>query len=324
MKGPAHEASDRAALWIIRQEEPGWNAARQEELDAWLEESALHRAAYLRLRHGWRQADLIAQEDERSDSMKNRVNIRNIGKRGWQPWALAASLAALIGVGSFSLWHEPASVETTAYSTRVGAQRTLDLSDGSKLELNTATKVRAAMSGQVREVWLDRGEAYFDVAHRDGQPFIVHAGVRKITVLGTKFSVRRDGDKVSVAVVEGRVRVDDARNPAAVRSAIINGGDLAIARGPSALIAVRAEDKVDEALAWREGMLNFSDTTLEDAAAEFSRYGARPVRVTDPQVAAIRIDGAFRSDNVDAFLRLLSDAYDLRVEENSKEIRISR
>jgi len=324
MNGPAHRASERAALWILRQEEADWNDARQEELDVWLAESALHRAAYLRLRHSWRQADGIARDRGHARSTIGGTTGARNPERRWQPWTLAASLAALIGVGTSSLWHDPVPVAVTAYSTPVGAHETIALSDGSKLELNTATQVRTAISTGAREIWLDRGEAYFEVARRDGQPFIVHAGVRKVTVLGTKFSVRRDGDKVSVAVVEGRVRVDDARNPAAVRSAIINGGDLAIARGPSALIAVRAEEKVAEALAWRDGMLNFSDTTLADAAAEFSRYGGRPILVTDPQVAAIRIDGAFRADNVDAFLRLLRDAYDLRVEENSKEVTISR
>lgn len=324
MNGPAHQASDRAASWILRQEEADWNDAQQEEFETWLQESVLHRVAYLRLRHSWRQADAITRDDACSESTIGGATHARIPGRRWQPWALAASLAALIGVGSSSLWHEPIPVAVVAYSTPVGAHETIALSDGSKLELNTATQVRTAISNAAREIWLDRGEAYFEVARRDGQPFIVHAGDRKVTVLGTKFSVRRDGEKISVAVVEGRVRVDDARNPAAVRSAIINGGDLAIARGPSALIAVRAEDKVAEALAWRDGMLSFSDTTLADAAAEFSRYGGRPILVTDQQVAAIRIDGAFRADNVDAFLRLLSDAYDLRVEENSKEVRISR
>lgn len=323
MNGPAHRASDRAALWILQQEEPDWTDARQAELDAWLEESTMHRATYLRLRHAWRQADGAARDGitrarGESDDAKGRW-------RHWRPWALAASLAAVIGLGAVNLWDgQPARMAVSTFATRVGANETVALSDGSKIELNTATQIRTAVSNETREIWLDRGEAYFEVAHRDGQPFVVHAGTHKVTVLGTKFSVRLDGDKISVAVAEGRVRVDDEANPAAVRSAIITGGDLAMARGTSTLIAVRAEDRVEQALAWRDGMLSFSDTTLAEAAAEFSRYGPREVVVTDPHVAAIRIDGAFQADNVDAFLRLLNDAYGLRVERDPEQIRISR
>lgn len=324
MSGPAAKASDRAALWILQQEEPGWTEAQQVELDAWLEESTLQRAAYLRLRHAWRQADVPAQDGGILNASDNGLHGSDRWKR-WQPWAFAASLMAVIGLGAANFWGgQPTQVAVSTFATTVGANETVALSDGSKIELNTATQVRTAVSNEAREIWLDRGEAYFEVAHREGQPFVVHAGARKVTVLGTKFSVRLDGDKVSVAVSEGRVRVDDEANPAAVRSAIITGGDLAMARGSSTLIAVRAEDKVQQALAWRDGMLSFSDTTLADAAAEFSRYGPRPIVVTDPNVAAIRIDGAFQADNVDAFLRLLNDAYGLRVDRNPKQIRISQ
>jgi len=322
MNGLAHQASDLAAQWILRQEEADWNDAQQAEFDAWLQESMIHRAAYLRLQHSWRQADGIAEDDDFAPVAVD-LHAQETSRWRWQPWALAASLVAFVGVGGASLWKDlPVELAATSFETPVGAHETVAFSDGSKIELNTATHVRAAISDKTREIWLDQGEAYFEVTHREGQPFVVHAGTRKITVLGTKFSVRRDGDKVSVAVAEGRVRVDDVRNPAAVRSAIINGGDLAIARGPS-LIAVSAGDKVEKALAWRDGMLSFSDTTLADAAAEFSRYSKRPIMVTNPGVAAIRIDGAFQADNVDAFLRLLSDAYGLRIEQDSKQVRIS-
>jgi transmembrane sensor len=195
--------------------------------------------------------------------------------------------------------------------------------DGSRVELNTATVIRSAMTGQRREIWLDRGEAFFDVAHHDGLPFVVHAGNRRITVLGTKFSVRRESDKVIVSVLRGRVRVDDADNPKSVRSAIITAGDMAIARGPSTLLALRAEEKVESALAWRDGMLNFDDMRLGDAASEFNRYHNRKLLVDDPSVADMRIDGAFQASNIDAFVRLLHDAYGLKVEQSAQGVRIS-
>lgn len=318
----AHEVSDLAALWILRQEEPDWSSEQQAELDAWLAKSMLNRAAYLRQREGWRAADRIAalglpvQPEETPDTTP--------WYRAWRPWAVAASVAMVITASTVALQRtKPVEIAKQSFETPVGGRRTVPMIDGSRVELNTATVIRSAMTGQRREIWLDRGEAFFDVAHHDGLPFVVHAGNRRITVLGTKFSVRRESDKVIVSVLRGRVRVDDADNPKSVRSAIITAGDMAIARGPSTLLALRAEEKVESALAWRDGMLNFDDMRLGDAASEFNRYHNRKLLVDDPSVADMRIDGAFQVSNIDAFVRLLHDAYGLKVEQSAQGVRIS-
>ncbi len=90
------------------------------------------------------------------------------------------------------------------------------------------------------------------------------------------------------------------------------------------LITQRSEERrVENALAWRDGMLSFDRTTLADAAAEFNRYHRRPVIVTDTDAAGIRIGGTFQASNVEAFARLLRDAYGLHVEIAPEAIRIS-
>ena len=160
------------------------------------------------------------------------------------------------------------------------------------------------------------------MAHIADRPFVVHAGSRTVTVLGTKFSVRRDGERVSVAVVEGRVRVDDA-SAQTVPAAIITAGDVAIARGPATLLAARSPERVENGLAWRSGMLTFDQSTLGEAAAEFNRYNRKRIEVVDPGAAEIRIGGTFQASNVDAFVRLLRDAYGLRVEANDDFVKIS-
>jgi transmembrane sensor len=174
-----------------------------------------------------------------------------------------------------------------------------------------------------REFWLDRGEAYFEVAHAADHPFVVHAGPRTITVLGTKFSVRRDGNRVSVSVVEGRVRVDQAGAGQSAPSTTITGGGVALADGASTLVTANATERVQHALSWRQGMLTFDQSTLADAAAEFNRYNRRQIVITDPEAAGIRIGGTFQAANIDAFARLLREAYGLRVEVRDGQSRIS-
>jgi transmembrane sensor len=183
--------------------------------------------------------------------------------------------------------------------------------------------VRAAINEQRREFWLDQGEAYFEVAHREGTPFVVRAGNRHVTVLGTKFSVRRDGDDITVSVLEGRIQIDEMKGARAVRSTVVTSGDIVRTSGAATLVTARSNERVASALAWREGMLNFDQARLSDIAAEFNRYNRKPIFVTDAEAASIRIGGMFPANDPDAFARLLRDAYGLRVEETQGEIRIS-
>jgi transmembrane sensor len=321
---------DRAASWILAREEPGWTDQSQAELDAWLAESDLHRVTFLRLEKGWRDADRMRSlgplaEPPQSD--KPAVIARPSWRRRWMPLAAAASIAAAFGIASGQygkmVGSEASEVVSTRFATPVGGHQLIGLSDGTKVELNTASVVRAAVGQIRREVWLDRGEAYFEVEHDERRPFVVHAGSRQVTVLGTKFSVRREGDEVTVYVREGRVRVDDLKGARSVRSTTITGGDIALAKGTATLVTAQSDERVQDALAWREGMLSFDQKRLSDVAAEFNRYNRQQLVLTDSDAANIRIGGMFPSSKPDDFAHLLRDAYGLEVDEGPEVIRIS-
>jgi transmembrane sensor len=314
---------DQALDWLIRRDEPDWSDAEQVALDTWLDESVAHKAAYWRVEHGWHQAERIRSLGPHREP----VPISFLASRRWWSPAMAATLLACLAVGAATFgpnlfgWRD--EVQLAHYDTPVGGRRLVPLADGSRVELNTRTMLRAAIGNSRREIWLDAGEAYFEVAHRSGRPFIVHIDDRTVTVLGTKFSIRRDNDRVTVSVVQGRVRLDENRAGQA-RAAIISAGDTAIARGSSTLIAPKSVDRIESALAWRDGMLGFDQTRLSDVAAEFNRYNRTQLIVTGADVAKIPIGGTFEASNIDAFARLLHDAYGLDVEKIGDSIRISR
>lgn len=312
----AETALDTAGAWLVRHEDGDWSEADAAEFEAWLTESDGNRAAYWRLKHSWAEADRIAALGVLPSDIAPR--------RSWKPYAIAASVALLLGVGSLSSWHDNPreAAKATRYATSVGGHKRVGLDDGSKVELNTNTRLRAAMGVAAREVWLDEGEAFFEIAKREGRPFIVHAGAKTITVLGTKFSVRRDGKRVSVAVMEGRVRIDDSGSTSP-RSTVITAGDVAVTSGVSLLVSAADIGRVEARLAWRDGMLSFDQTALSDAAAEFNRYNEKKIAIAADGTGALRIGGSFRASNVDAFARLLRDAYGLRVEDRDGKILIS-
>lgn len=313
----ALDIEERAARWLVRREEPEWSADEEAELKAWLEQSESHKAAFWRLEFAWRKADRIRSLRNEPEQRQGKRSII----RSWQPAAVAAATAVILVLTTMQTVRNPSSQSAppTRYDTRVGDRKTVPLADGSTLELNTASLVTT----EPREVWLNRGEAYFEVKHDPARPFIVHVGPRTITDLGTKFSVRRDADKVTISVLEGRVRVDDEEGGQGSSSVIMAAGDVAIMSGHSTLLTERSQERVKNALAWRDGMVSFERTRLDDAAAEFNRYNRKRIVIADPAVAGIRIGGSFQAGNVDAFVRLLHDAYGLKVVEAADTVTIS-
>jgi transmembrane sensor len=303
----------KAAEWLLRREQPLWSPADQAALDGWLNESMSHKAAFWRLEHAWQMADRIGALPARD--VGPRPRRMGLPLKWWQASALAASLLlaiALIGLHSRPTLSPPSTVDT--FDTGIGGHRIVPLVDGSRIELNTATNLRTLISKKRRDVWLDRGEAFFAVAHIEGSAFVVHAGPRLITVVGTQFSVRRDGDKVTVAVVQGRVRVEDTTPGASTASITVTPGDVAIGLGSSTMVVSNPVTAVEDKLTWRDGRLVFDGTSLAEVADDFNRYNRQQLLISDPSVATIRISGTFKASNVEAFVRLLKEAYGLKVE----------
>lgn len=313
----AERIEQRAAEWLERREQPGWSADDQASLDDWLAASTEHTLAYWRLEHGWAKVGRLAalREVPAPNAQPNRKFA------SWKPFALAASLAAVVAMGAFIVLP---GFNEERYATSIGGQQRVPLQDGSRIELATDTQVRTRITGEAREVWIDRGEVYFEVSHDAQRPFVVWAGKRKVIVLGTTFSVRRDNGKVRVAVVEGRVSVEPAEANQNTRAEVLTPGRIAIAQGASTLVTDASSDKVANSLSWRRGMLTFDYTTLSEAAAEFNRYNQVKLVVGDAETAQMRIGGTFEAKNAQAFATLLGSAYELKLVHRKDEIEISR
>jgi hypothetical protein len=93
------------------------------------------------------------------------------------------------------------------YATGIGEQRTVTLSDGSTVELNSQSRLRVAFHPHERDVELLEGQALFHVAHDRTRPFLVQSEGAKVRAVGTQFDVYRKSDGTVITVVEGRVAV---------------------------------------------------------------------------------------------------------------------
>jgi transmembrane sensor len=216
----------------------------------------------------------------------------------------------VVGTGAYLTLHAPGD----RYSTPVGGVASIPLRDGSQITLNTASKIRVALTESERHIELQSGEAFFSVAKDPTRPFVVEAGNRRVVAVGTQFSVRRNADDVQVIVTEGKVRLETS-GATTEHSALLSAGE--IAELTNTAVALKNEDvlKIEDALSWRTGYLTFDDVTLADAVAELNRYNTQKLYIEDPALAEIRISGKFRATNSSDFIHLLRTGFAIRTRE---------
>lgn len=268
---------------------------------------AFHRAVDTR-RYVAALADHPELANLRAEARARVLESAGGSRTAWWPAVAAAAIAVLavpaaVRFGSDAPTPRASAVPAPApaiYATGVGERRPVVLADGSRVTLDTASRVRVAFSGRERRVDLDFGQAMFQVAKDASRPFVVAAGGREVTARGTTFDVRLDADRLRVALVEGRVDVAsrDARTLA------MRPDDLLVARGGRTTVR-RDPEAVAALTGWREGLLVFQDRSLAEAVAEMNRYAARPVMLGDAAVGRIRVSGSFRSDQIGAFVNAL-------------------
>jgi transmembrane sensor len=309
-----------AAVWIEERESDGWSDARQKEFDAWIAASPAHLVALLRAETVWKHADRLRALSGSGPMKPDRVGA---SKRGATFLKIAAAFAvvSLVGAGAVAFFQGP---KTQTYSTTIGGRETLTLDDGSQIELNTNTTVRVAYEGGHRNVWLDKGEAYFNVVHDAVRPFTVTLGNRRITDLGTKFVFRRDGEHVQVALIEGKARFDAALDPTRAQQTVLTPGDTVTANASSVSIQRKTSRGLANELGWRRGMLVFDHATLAEVANEYNRYNRTKLVIADAQARQMTISGTLPATDLAAFARLATKFFNLRLEQREGEIVVSR
>jgi transmembrane sensor len=264
---------------------------------------------------------------------------------------LAASLAAIAISASVATWVYVARFPS--YTTSIGEQRTVRLSDGSLIELNALSRLRVNFSKAERDVELIAGQAMFKVAKDVTRPFVVSSDVARVRAVGTEFDVNRRAANTVVTVIEGRVAIlpaagasagegnapDLGGSPQARRlntdSAQPFGSGSAgpeptfVSAGEQVTVTAQATRRTDHpniagATAWTQRELVFDGTPLTDVAEEFNRYNEKPLVVSDASLSDFHVTGVFSSTNPSSLLKFLRAQRGIRVDETDQGIRISR
>ncbi len=310
------EINAAAARFLERRDLGRWNDADQTELDAWLEESAAHCAAFWRLEAVWADADRLSALRSFRPQAANAQPRRN-------PWpilrrtAAAAIVIAATGAAGAAYFLQP---EGERYATPVGGREVITLFDGSQVELNTDTSVRIAPAK--RMAWVEKGEAYFQIKHDAAHPFVVAVAGHRIVDLGTKFVVRDQPGRLEVSLVEGRARVESPNK--AARPAVLTPGDVAVATATAISVTKKTEKHLTSELGWRRGVVIFDYTSLAEAVAEFNRYNQKKIVLTADAPKHLTMVGTFPINDVELFGRVATLVLKVHVANRGDKIVISR
>jgi transmembrane sensor len=231
---------------------------------------------------------------------------------------LAAAAVVLIALGlGAALWLSPAADDAVTYRTGYGETQSVTLTDGTEVVLNANTELRIAPTWEAsgsRDVWLE-GEAYFNVS-QTGHPFVVHTGEIDAHVLGTAFNAYARNNKVLFELASGRLLLDNRLTRTSLEMA---PGDQVVYKDAS-VDPERRKIQTAEVAAWRENLLIFRRTPLDEIGALLADNYGLDVIFKDEQLSRQYFTGTIPSDDIDRLLATLSRAFDLNIERRDRTV----
>jgi transmembrane sensor len=327
----------------------------QEELDILLQQSPALLEQYARLKQVWSSRPYTTE----SAAEKKAANILQLSqvetllardpkkkKMSMLRWAVVIVILLSLGYGGFQMFF-PGQAETAqqVISQKGSRTRTI-LPDGSTVWVNAGSAIRYSsnFSGATREVFL-QGEAYFEVVHEPGRPFIVHAGDVNIKVLGTVFNVRSyPGDKtIETTLIKGLVQITtsdrrqkpiylhpnqkiaisqlpEQQSAPALPTTGGTSGDLR-----AAITNLDSSLKEDQHLetAWVFNRLEFRGDSFPELAEKLERWYNISIHFQDETVKQLTFNGSLQNETVSQAFHALETANFFHYKITGNEVFIS-
>lgn len=299
---------EAAIAWQLSLDSGGGSVQEREAFAQWHAADEEHARA-------WRQLGMLDQRfslasgPARAALLQSRVSIR---RRMRKVGSGLASIVAVIGLALFT-GERYLSLDywLADQRTATGEQRTLRLSDGTLVSLNTHSALDVRFDDRQRRIVLQEGEILVETGHNDPRPFIVETREGSMRALGTRFLVKREDQGTRLSVLKSAV----AAHPQATdQEQILREGQQVLMRreglGPTVALSPGAD-------AWIRGMLVVDNVRLEELVHELGRYRPGYLGV-EPKVADLRITGSFPLQDTDLALTALLPTLPVQVEHHTR------
>lgn len=282
----------KAATWFARMRGPS-HLRWEPEFRGWYDSDARNAEAYDRMTERWRAAAHVTDG--------RMVPSPTIFNRPGPRMALVAATALLavsltvIAINLLPPFVESVRANELTFETRTGETRGVTLDDGSRLTLDSQSKVRVKLGPSARRVTVDKGRVRIEPA-RDRRPLIV-SGDREVIV--------NDEAAFDASVRDGHLTISPL--------------DMSPAGGAGAPPAAPAPTA-----ARTSGILEFDGEPLRNAIARANQYSSVKIILADRGLGEERLTGQFRAGDIEGLSTSLAAAFTLSIERPSNNIVVLR
>ena len=265
---------------------------------------------------------LLQQVTNQEDEIKTKTFFL----RYFKPMVAAASIAAMLSICSYFFYNNQRSAakdyNTTPQNevaTKAGSRTNIVLPDGTKVWLNAGSVINYKKDFLTNRQITLTGEAFFDVAHQNKNPFIVHCSNINIKVLGTAFNVKAypQDRRVETSLLRGLIELTTDKDPERKfllrpneKITITNekeSNNSSLKKDETALLkdAYSIEEltnnsriEMPEEIAWMQEKLVFTGESFKSLAGRMERWYGVEIEITDPKVEELKFTGVFDSLNI--------------------------
>ncbi|WP_092281446.1 FecR domain-containing protein [Pseudomonas prosekii] len=288
-----------AARWLALVESGSASDQDRAELQRWRDSHSTHEQAWqkaqmLRQRFADLPSALAMASLDRPQPSRRTVIKRAVGAVALVPaaWLISRQL--------------PLDVWSADLRTATGEGKKVQLTDGSSLQLNTASAVDIDLSKRLLK--LVEGEIALNVPGT--KPLTIQTHFGQIVVSQSEVCVRQGASGCKVSVRKGAVQLQPLRGP--VFS--LRGGQQVSLRAAG---AGNVEPFDVLAPGWRDGVLMAQNQPLGDFLRELSSYRPGVLR-WEPELESLRVTGSFRLDDTDRILALLAASLPIEVHSRTR------
>ncbi|WP_428408661.1 FecR family protein [Hyphococcus sp.] len=312
---------DEATKWFALLRSDAATDEDRRAFEAWRDADPRHAEAYEGTLSIW---DDVGELGDLKDlvAAPEIARGRPQSRRAFVYGALAAAVGFAVILPAI-IYAQPAWLLPNVHATPTAQTAQIALPDGSVADLAPKSKVRVAYSDGERRIYLQSGEAFFDVRKGDARAFIVASGETEVRVTGTKFNVRQGPAGVTVSVAEGEVEVR-RRAPRSGAEAL-SAAQERLSAGEQVAAPVSGDGLTDVVEAppatigsWRVGRLAYKGAPLREFIADANRYSRIPI-VADENLLELPLVASLRTDQIDATIDGLPDILPLEVDRSRRD-----
>ncbi|HAS40934.1 MAG TPA: hypothetical protein DCS93_10660 [Microscillaceae bacterium] len=303
------------------------------QVEDWLQTSEKNQT-YLNELRGWFEKDApqihLTDEEIALDWQKVKAQVKTPKKttktrKMGRWWITRIAAVILIGLAIGLIYtnlsgNEQGSQNMIATDAQKLKQQALVLADGSKVWLNEGSRLHyPPQFGQKQRLVRLEGEGFFEVQRDEARPFKIQTGKLNVTVLGTSFNIRQQGNtSTQVMVSSGKVAV--ATQDQKQRVELIKG-DMSNFDVQNGKLTKQINRDLNY-LSWKTNTLVFKKATMGQIVADLSRHFKVSVNCTPALRQKFSFNGTFKQQSLDKILQVIELTLDVQISKQGNSILI--